>query len=146
MPTYFVSAGMDQLTQSQKDAIAELITAAHSEEMSAPRYLVQVVFQPHPVGARYIGAKPAPTPLIWVRGDVRAGRTREQRTRLLKRIAAEIASVSGVQAHEVWVYINELAADNMVEFGAVLPQPGRENEWLQSLSTRLRNYLSTLEE
>jgi phenylpyruvate tautomerase PptA (4-oxalocrotonate tautomerase family) len=146
MPTYVVSTGADQLTQNQRDRIAELITAAHSEEMSAPRYLVQVVFQSHPQGTRYIGAKPAPTPLIWIRGDVRANRPAEQRRRLLHRMAAEISSASGVQTGDIWVYVNELVAENMVEFGSVLPQPGREGEWLLTLPAEVRNHLSGLEQ
>jgi hypothetical protein len=43
------------------------------------------------------------------------------------------------------VYVNELAAENMIEFGTVLPQPGREDEWYRALPARLREYLSGLE-
>jgi len=45
MPTYVCYSAENRLSQDQQARIAEAITAAHSEEMAGPRYLVQVVFQ-----------------------------------------------------------------------------------------------------
>jgi hypothetical protein len=44
----------------------------------------------------------------------------------------------------VWVYLNELAHTDMIEFGRVLPEPGEEQRWLDQLSPELREHLVSL--
>ncbi|WP_020176655.1 tautomerase family protein [Methyloferula stellata] len=145
MPTYVCFSLAGQLSAEQKHRMAEELTAAHSEEMHAPRYLVQVVFQSLPAGDCFIGGQPAPSGQIWIRADVRAGRTGEQKLRLTRRIATAAAQIAGCTLDDLWVYLNELPPENMIEFGHVLPVPGHENEWLNGLSSPLRERLTGLE-
>jgi phenylpyruvate tautomerase PptA (4-oxalocrotonate tautomerase family) len=79
MPTYLCYAAANQLTSEQKAAIAEAITSAHSDEVAAPRYLVQVIFHDLKPSDNYIGSKPASIQQIWIRADIRAGRTEFER-------------------------------------------------------------------
>ena len=37
----------------------------------------------------------------------------------------------------VWVYLNELAHNDMLEFGHVLPKPGDEQSWFEDLPSEL---------
>lgn len=145
MPTYVCYAVDGRLTPDQKARIADAITAAHSEEMAGPRYLVQVLFQDVNLGQIFIGGQPLADGQIWIRGDVRAGRTDQQRSALQTRIARDVGRVAACSADELWVYINELLAVNMMEFGHILPLPGREDEWLQTLPSGLRERLVRLE-
>jgi phenylpyruvate tautomerase PptA (4-oxalocrotonate tautomerase family) len=145
MPTYVCYTATGRLTADQKARVAEAITAAHSEEMAGPRYLVQVVFQDIRPGQIYIGAQPGPGGQIWVRGDVRAGRTDRQRSGLQIRIAREIGGIAACSADDLWIYINELPPVNMMEFGHLLPLPGGETHWLQALPDKLRERLARLE-
>ena len=46
---------------------------------------------------------------------------------------------------QVWVYIIDLPPSQMIEYGAVLPESGKENEWFSNLSPKLRKKLSALE-
>jgi hypothetical protein len=43
----------------------------------------------------------------------------------------------------VWVYLNELAHTDMVEFGRVLPESGAEQDWIDELPADLRDELAT---
>ena len=45
----------------------------------------------------------------------------------------------------VWVYPNELAHTDMIEFGRVLPEPGGEQCWLDQMSPELREHLVSLD-
>ena len=145
MPTYVCFVQASRLTPDQKSKIAKAITAAHSEEMAAPRYLVQVIFQEFRPAEVFIGGQPASESQIWVYGDVRIGRTDAQRLAVQSRIAAEVGKIAGCAPDDMWVYINELLPTNMVEFGHVLPLPGHEEEWLHHLPEQLRERLTRLE-
>jgi len=145
MPTYLCYAAAERLSQQQRAQVAEAITAAHSEEMAAPRYLAQVIFQDLGPGRVFIGGQPAPERQIWVHGEVRSGRTPGQRQALVARLARELARIAQVPADDVWVYLNELCPLDMVEFGHVLPPSGGEEQWLQALPQPLRARLARLQ-
>jgi len=144
MPTYVCFAAADRLTGEQKARIAAAITTAHSEETLAPRSFVQVVFREFGPGETYIGGEPAPAHQIWIRGDIRAGRTVMQRTGLALRIAREVGDIAASSPGDMWVYLNELLPENMVEFGHVLPLPGEERQWLRGLPSDVRQRLAKL--
>jgi phenylpyruvate tautomerase PptA (4-oxalocrotonate tautomerase family) len=145
MPTYVVSTSDGILTGEVQQSVAELITTAHNEEMRGPRYLVQVLFLSIPPSSRYVGSRAAPSTQVWIRADVRSGGTLEQRTYLLQRLTREVAEACGISREDVWIYINELQAENMVEFGSILPSSGKEPEWLGAQSDELRTHLNALE-
>ena len=46
---------------------------------------------------------------------------------------------------QIWVYINDLPPSQMIEYGAVLPESGKESEWFTNLSPKLKKKLSTIE-
>lgn len=141
MPTYTCTTRPDLLTDAQRAAIARAVTLAHSAATGAPTSFAQVVFEER--AHRFIGGEPADAQVM-VRGDIRAGRTPATRTGLAQTIAREVADLAGVAPHEVWVYLNELAPGDMVEFGQVLPQPGDEAAWLAALPDDLRARLVAL--
>ena len=86
MPTYVCSAATGRLTPAQKAEIVRSITAIHHEETGAPRYLVQVIFYDLAPDSHYVAGQLAPADQIWVRGDIRGGRTNEQKSQMLRRI------------------------------------------------------------
>ena len=45
----------------------------------------------------------------------------------------------------LWVYIIDLPPSQMIEYGAVLPESGKEKQWFMSLSSKLKKKLSALE-
>ena len=145
MPTYICSTSANRLTGEQRAKIAETITTVHSEEALAPRYLVQVIFREVAPTENYIGGKPAPLSHIWIRADIRAGRTELQRTTLQLRMAREVSKIAGSSMDDIWIYLNELLPTNMIEFGHLLPQPGQEKQWFESLPPEVQQRLGKLE-
>jgi phenylpyruvate tautomerase PptA (4-oxalocrotonate tautomerase family) len=141
MPTYVCFASVDRLTPGQKEKIAKAITQVHSEEAVAPRYLVQVVFQSLLPTQHFVGGEPGPQGQIWIRGDIRAGRTEAQRTRLQLRLAKEVGTIAGSSPDDLWIYLNEMQPSNMMEFGHLLPGPGDEGKWFLTLPEALRDRL-----
>ena len=43
------------------------------------------------------------------------------------------------------VYINDLPPSQMIEYGAVLPESGREKEWFANLPVKLKKKLAAIE-
>jgi phenylpyruvate tautomerase PptA (4-oxalocrotonate tautomerase family) len=141
MPTYVCSASAGRLTPAQKADIVNSITTIHHEETGAARYLVLVIFQDIAPGNCFLGDRPAPADQIWIRGDIRSGRTSEQKSQMLRRIMQDVGKACGAPEDAVWVYLSDLPAENLTEYGRILPAPGKEDEWLSSLSDVTRERL-----
>ena len=144
MPTYACSTAAGRLTSAQKLEIVKAITAIHHEETGAPRYLVQVIFYDIAPGSHYIAGQLAPAGQIWIRGDIRGGRTDEQKHRMLSRLLQDVSKISEIPEDEVWVYLSDIPAQNIAEYGRVLPVPGAESAWFEALPGTLRERLLPL--
>jgi phenylpyruvate tautomerase PptA (4-oxalocrotonate tautomerase family) len=144
MPTYVCSAATGRLTSDQKAEIARSITATHHEVTGAPRYLVQVIFHDVTPCGHYIAGRPAPVDQIWVRADIRGGRTNDQKSQMLRRIMQDVGKASGAAEETVWVYLSDIPAENVAEYGRILPPPGSEDAWFATLSDALREKLQSL--
>ena len=145
MPTYTCTAASGLLNQEQKAAIARAVTRAHSEIGGAPSFFVQVSFQEAPEGDLYIGGVPLAHDHIFLYGRIRGGRGDIMRKSLIKRLSDDIAGVLGVQAFAVWVYLLELPAAAMVEFGHILPEAGEEVAWTKALPGEERKKMQAIE-
>ena len=77
MPTYACQLPPDRFNAEQKEQIATAISQGHSEATGAPAFFVQVVVDETQAN-RYLGGR-LTGGHVWVRGDIRAGRT-ERRT------------------------------------------------------------------
>ena len=55
---------------------------------------------------------------------------------LITDIAAKVQFIAGITPEDIWVYIQEIPAPQMIEFGRVLPEPGAEEAWRQAMSAR----------
>ena len=143
MPTYVCSVRPGLLDQKQKVEIAKSITRNHQEVTGAPAYFVQVVIDEKASAERYLGGEPA-ADQIWIRADIRSGRTAEQRSGLMLAIMRDVARIAVVEEASIWVYLCNLEPTDMVEYGHVLPLPGREKEWFEGLPKALQDYLVSL--
>ena len=141
MPTYAVTTAR-AVGPEQRARIARSITAIHAGEADAPRYFVQVIFYRVEPGSIFIAGEPASPDHVWVRADIRAGRSAEQKAAILTRIMWETSAILGIAEQDVWVYVSDIPAQGVLEFGNVLPQPGGEAEWLAGLPEDLREKLS----
>jgi phenylpyruvate tautomerase PptA (4-oxalocrotonate tautomerase family) len=142
MPTYLCYLPRDRFSQDQKGQIARAISFRHSEATGAPSYFVQVVIE-ETRADRYLGGEHT-SDHVWIRGDIRAGRTEQQRTSLMIKMMQDISRITGVAQENVWVYVCNLEPTDMVEYGHVLPPPGQEKAWFDGLPASLRSYLAEL--
>ena len=143
MPTYVCSVPAGSLTISQKTGVAEAIARIHNEATGAPQFLVQVIIDENQSRDRFLGGQ-LTTNHIWIRGDIRAGRTEEQRKKLMLNIVRDVSQITGVNEDSIWVYLCNLEPTDMVEYGQVLPAPGDEQAWFAQLPQPLKDYLARL--
>jgi phenylpyruvate tautomerase PptA (4-oxalocrotonate tautomerase family) len=133
MPTYTVTALEECLDNSKRARIAAEITRIHNATTGAPTYFAQVIFQELKAGRYFVGGMPLHGQQVFVHGQIRAGRTAESKHKLLTQILESVATASGLQKNNVWIYIVDLPATQMAEFGHVLPEPGAEETWADNL-------------
>jgi phenylpyruvate tautomerase PptA (4-oxalocrotonate tautomerase family) len=142
MPTYVCWSRAGQLSPDQRQRIAKSITEIHHEVGKAPRYFVQVIFTELQPGSHFVAGEEAEAGHIWIRADIRSGRTQEQKSRLMTRIVEDVCAITGASRESVWVYISDIPGTSVTEFGHILPQPGEEAAWFaklpQDLQERLR--------
>src|ERR1700743_2091713 len=100
MPTYVVSIPPQSLTDVQKGDVAKAISGRHHEATGAPPYFVQVIIEDRVHSTSYLGGERTDD-AIWVRGDIRAGRTEEARTQLMLAIMGDIAEIASISKERV---------------------------------------------
>ena len=133
MPTYTCTAAAGLLSPQHKSTVARAITLAHAEITGAPTHFAQVIFQEVPDGDHFIGGVPLGHDHLFVYGRIRDGRSAVDRKALIKRLTADVGEAAGLDRFAVWVYLLELPAAAMVEFGHILPEAGDEPQWAEAL-------------
>ena len=101
MPTYNVTSANLALTTDQEADIGAAITRSHHENAGAPAYFAQVIFERIESGKHYIGGKAYLTPHLFVHGLIRAGRSAEAKTGLIKDIATRAQTIAGIGPEDI---------------------------------------------
>lgn len=133
MPTYTCTALLGRLTQDQKDRLAREITRTHNEVTGAATFFAQVIFNEVPEGGYFVGGAPLANDQLFIHGQIRAGRSAQDRAKLITCLIEVSAETATMPSSSIWVYILELPARCMAEYGHVLPEPGDEAAWTASL-------------
>jgi phenylpyruvate tautomerase PptA (4-oxalocrotonate tautomerase family) len=108
------------LSDDQKDQIAKAIGRRHGEATGAPSFFVQVVIEESDATRRYLGGA------------------------LMLAIMKDVSAIAALPEASIWVYLCNLEPTDMVEFGHVLPRPGKEQAWFERLPPTLQSYLTGL--
>jgi phenylpyruvate tautomerase PptA (4-oxalocrotonate tautomerase family) len=145
MPTYRCTASHGLLDTERKAAIAREITRIHSEVTGAATFFAQVIFDEVPSGNYFVGGARLQGGQIFVNGQIRAGRSQLDLRRLLKDLLAGVTAASGLSSQFVWIYVTELPARHMAEYGQILPEPGDEQGWLTNLPIEDRTVMLSVE-
>lgn len=141
MPTYVCWTQTGQLTPDQRQRIAESITEIHHDVTRAPRFFIQVIFNELDLSFQYFGGREAGSDHIWIRADIRLGRTQEQKVDLLTRIVNDVGEICDVPRENVRIYVSEIPGTNIFEFGQIAPEPGEEEAWFAKLPHDLQEKL-----
>lgn len=121
MPTYFCSVPNGKLDDTQKEKIAGAITRRHSEATGAPAFFVQVIIQEEGTAKRFIGGQ-STDQTMWIRVDLRSGRSDEQHERIMRNIMNDVSEIAAIPVENIWIYLCPLAPSDMLEYGRMLPK------------------------
>ena len=145
MPTYTVTNSNFNLSSRQQKKLAEGITKAHNVVTGANTYFAQVIFNKTKKNNHFMGGKKVKEPSLFLLGQIRAGRSKEVKDELISDLKHVLIKNSKLDETQVWVYINDLPPSQMIEYGAVLPDSGKEKEWFANLPVKLKKKLAAIE-
>ncbi len=145
MPTYTVTNSNFSFSSRQQKKLAEGITKVHNVVTGANTYFAQVIFNKTKTDNHFMGGKKVKEPSLFLLGQIRAGRSKEVKDKLISDLKDVLVKNSKLDETQVWVYINDLPPSQMIEYGAVLPESGKESEWFNNLSSKLKDKLSKIE-
>ena len=145
MPTYTIKYSNINLSQKQKNSIASDITNTHSKFTGANNFFAQVIFQKNEKNAHYMGGKLVKTKEIFLNGQIRAGRSSKIKKQLILGLRKVLIKNTKLRCDFIWVYLEDLLPDQMIEYGEVLPKSGYEKKWFNSLTPHLRKRLIKIE-
>ena len=145
MPTYTVKYSNFKLSQKQKNLIAADITATHSKFTGANSFFAQVIFHKNEKNSHFMGGKIIRTKEIFLNGQIRAGRTSKLKKQLILGLKKILIKNTKLRSDFIWVYLEDLLPEQMIEYGEVLPKSGQEKKWFNSLTPNLRKRLRKME-
>ena len=145
MPTYTVTNSNFNLSSRQQKKLAEGITKVHNAVTGANTYFAQVIFNKTKKNNHFMGGKKVKEPSLFLLGQIRAGRSKEVKDKLIAHLKDVLVKNSKLDETQIWVYIVDLPPSQMIEYGAVLPESGKEKQWFRNLSSKLKKKLSSIE-
>ena len=145
MPTYTVKYSNFNLSQKQKNSLANDISNVHSKYTGANTFFAQVIFQKNEKKSHFIGGKLVKTKEIFLNGQIRSGRTSKVKKKLILGLRQILIKNTNLKKDFVWVYLEDLLPDQMIEYGEVLPKSGKEKKWFNSLTPSLKKRLKKME-
>ena len=92
-----------------------------------------------------MGGKKVNESTLFLLGQIRAGRTKKIKDKLILELKKILIKSTKLNETQIWVYIIDLPPTQMIEYGAILPESGKEKQWFNSLSLGLRKKLSKIE-
>ena len=92
-----------------------------------------------------MGGKLVKTKEIFLNGQIRTGRTSKVKKQLILGLRKILIKNTKLKKDFVWVYLEDLSPDQMIEYGEILPKSGQEKKWLDSLTLSLRERLRMME-
>ncbi len=145
MPTYTFKYSNLTLNKKKKFKLAKAVTKIHSDVTGANTYFAQVIFEQNKKEDHYIGGKKVRTPEIFLFGNIRSGRSKKIKKRLIVNMRESIKKILKLDQDNIWIYILDILPSQMMEYGELLPNSGKEKNWFNKLSQKLKIRLSKLE-
>ena len=144
MPTYVVTAAAGRLSQQQKNDLAASITRIHCAVTGAPAYFAQVLFNDVAEGNYFIAGKPLSEDIVFIHGQIRSGRGLDIKQRIILEMLEATAAIAEMERSYVQIYLVELPAKQIAEWGRILPDPDEEAEWIASIPTHVKKRMDDL--
>ena len=144
MPTYTVTNSNFNLSPKQQKNLAEGITKVHNVVTGANTYFAQVIFNKTKKNNHFMGGKKVTEASLFLVGQIRAGRPKKIKDKLISDLRDIVIKNSKLNETQIWVYIIDLPPSQMIEYGEVLPESGKEKVWFSKLSKKLKKKLSKI--
>tara|TARA_B100001093_G_scaffold484033_1_gene517100 strand:+ start:190 stop:630 length:441 start_codon:yes stop_codon:yes gene_type:complete len=145
MPTYTVKTSNIKLDKNKKIKIAKGITKVHNKVTGANAFFAQVIFSENEKNNHFMGGKFVKDKQIFLQGQIRAGRSTKIKKKLINNLRDSIIKNSKIKKDNIWVYLMDLDPKQMIEYGEILPQSGKEQNWFNSLPNELQKKLNRLD-
>ena len=145
MPTYTLSYSNIKLNSKKKSNIAKAITKTHKQVTAANTYFAQVIFNNIEKNSHFMGGVQTTKPQIFLHGQIRSGRSISIKEKLITNLRNTLIKVSKLDKSQIWIYIVDLIPNQMIEYGEILPESGKEKFWFSKLSPKLKKQLKSLE-
>lgn len=139
MPIYHCDVAPGVLTDEIKSALAQEITRIHVEATQAPRAFVHVIFRELPAGTHFRAGQ-EDTKFSFIHGNIRSGRTRDVRQRMLGEISDSWSRLTGQPALQLIVDLAQTDASEIMEAGLIVPEPGQEMAWFEQHRDQLSEF------
>ncbi|MGH8999859.1 MAG: tautomerase family protein, partial [Acidimicrobiia bacterium] len=129
MPIYRCTIPQASVSDEHKEQIALEITRIHCEACpGTPQRFVHVVFEEVSPGNGFCGGQRSKASLV--HGTIRGGRDQPVRSGIVTEISRTWSKITGQSEDDILALVIEVPAGNVVEGGAVMPEPGQEAAWL----------------
>jgi phenylpyruvate tautomerase PptA (4-oxalocrotonate tautomerase family) len=125
MPLYRFAIREGLSTEEQRARIAREVVRVHCGVTAAPPSFVHAFFQEQPESNLPDGLA------AFVLGSIRWGRTDEQKAEIVSELKKSVSTALGCRSSEVGVVTVDIPSKWNREGGALLPEPGEEEEWLE---------------
>ena len=119
MPLYTIMTQAGVLDGPGKTALANELTAFHSEYAEVPKNWVHIVFQEYPVGNGFTAGRPSPAASLTLL--IRAGRSADYKREMLKRLWHLVQAATGAPDEEMVLGIQEVPSSQAMEMGKIMP-------------------------
>lgn len=133
MPTYHCVSPTGTLDAERRARVAQEITRVHAHVAGSAGFFAHVHFTETAPGAYFVGGREVSGDHLAVHGFTRAGRPPEVLSLLVAELVKAIGAAAGLPERAVWVYLGELPARQMAEWGHVVPEIGAEDAWFAAL-------------
>ena len=140
MPLYQCLVPAGSLNADLRAGLADAVTTVHVSVTGAPRGFVNVVFVEYEPSAFFTAGRPNAVSVI--AGTIRAGRDRATRAELLTRLSEAWLAITGGDARNLIIGLNEIDPTSIMEAGLIMPAPGEEAVWLDRHKHELGDVLS----
>ena len=124
MPLYMCNAPKGKISDEAKPKIADDITRIHCDVTGAPPQFVHAFF------VEDSPAQPLDGKQAVLFGSIRAGRTDEQKAKIVAGMRESVHRHAGIPLEEVGMMTVDVPASWVLEGGEIMPEPGEEAEWL----------------
>ncbi len=145
MPTYTINYSNFKISDKNKNLIAKGITKIHKNVTGANSFFAQVIFYNNQKKSHFMGGKKVLGKQIFLQGLIRGGRTKKIKKKLIISLRNILEKKTKITRDNIWVYIIDLPPQQMIEYGEILPESGKEKIWFSSLSDKLKNKLKKID-